>query len=197
MGEPKGLFGTYTPELAERIMKKIVYALPGKRHDLGDLFYIGIHIEAEIDHLLLPARKTGEHLTHLFCQVHQVLLADKTGLDRRCAIEQILEMPLARMIIMPGAIDRPGEIVPQRFEEIIFYKGGFTNGQPVCPKRQEEILDTVLYKLLIAGKPCTIIKEVLVMGPHQSVEGICIAITELIPKKEIFVQEVDGTHSSR
>jgi hypothetical protein len=111
--------------------------------------------------------------------------------------EQSLKMQLVPAVIILRLANGPGKAATKRLQQVIFYKGGLADGEAVRPEGQKEVLYAVFYELFIFGEAAAIIKEVLVVGPHKPVEGIGIAVAELIPKKEIFVQKVDRTHSSR
>jgi len=169
----------------ERVVEKVLHRLAAKRHDPGDVFRIGVHVEPEIDHLLLPAGEAGQRSAHLTGEIGEAFFADQAAPDGWRAVEEVFELGLDSPA---GSADGSREVMAKGSEEIVFYKGGFADGKPVEPKGEEEVLDTILDQPGVFCEPGAVVEEVLVVGMHQFAEGIGIAVAELVPEKEIFVQ---------
>jgi hypothetical protein len=178
-------------------VKKIVDRLPVDRHNLGDFFDIGIDIETKINDLLLTFAQTRQRMPHLPRQLRQPLLPDDARLNRRRTGKQGLEMQLLPRTRIPRTADLPRQLPAKRLQQIIFYKGSFTDGLPVDPKLQEEILQAVLDQLLIPREPGTVMKEIGIMHTDKRAECIRIPAAIFVPQKEIFTQQINSAHSNR
>jgi hypothetical protein len=182
---PESLFGADLAEAAEGVMEKIVHRLAAEGHDLGDVFGVGVHIEAEIDDLLLAAGEAGEGFSHLTGEIGEVFFADEAAPDGRGAVEEVFELGFDGTA---RAADGPRQVMTEGLEEVVFDEGGLADGKPVDPKSQEKVLDTVFDKLGIFCETGAVIEQILVVSVHQFAEGIGVAVAELVPEKEVFVQ---------
>jgi hypothetical protein len=166
-------------------MKKILNRLATEGHDPGDVLGVGVHMEAKIDHFLLAAGEAGESPAHLADEIGEVFLADDAGVGRWGVVEEVFELGFH---LAAGAAHCPGKVMTEGFEEIVFDKGGFADREPVDPKGEEEVVDTVFEELGVFCEPGAVVEEVLVVGMHQFAKGIGVTGAEVIPEKEVFVQ---------
>jgi len=169
----------------ECVVEEVLHGLAAKGHDPGDVFRIGVHMEPEIDHLLLAAGEAGQRSAHLTGEIGKAFFVDQVAPDGRRAVEEIFELGLDSPA---GAADGPRKVMAKGSKEIVFYEGGFADGKPVEPKVEEEVLDTFFDEPGVFCEPGAVVEEVLIVGMHQLAEGIGVAVAELVPEKEIFVQ---------